>query len=301
MSTPTRNTGTTATRQRVDRYLRPERPAEVFRWVVTAVVAALLTWGLTADIEWSDLVGALPDFITILRLMFRDPDWGAIPGLLSGMWESIAIAWLGTVIATAFSIPLAFLAAENLVGRRLANVTRQVFNVLRAIPELILAVAFIPVFGLGPQTGVVAIAVGSIGTLGKLCYEVIEGLDPGPIEAADAVGANAVQRLRWGVVPQVLPELASFAMYRFEVNIRASAVMGVVGAGGIGTLLSQYFGFKVWERAGLALVVVIVATILVDMVSGRIRRRIVAGPGVSAGDAEGEHPASPAAEATPWG
>lgn len=302
MSTPTRDAGTTTTSQRVDERLRPERPAEVFRWAVTAVVAALLAWGLTADIEWSDLVGALPDFVTIVRLMFRDPDWAAIPGLLNGMWESIAIAWLGTVIATAFSIPLAFLAAENLVGRALANVTRQVFNVLRAIPELILAVAFIPVFGLGPQTGVVAIAVGSIGTLGKLCYEVIEGLDPGPIEASDAVGANAVQRLRWGVVPQVLPELASFAMYRFEVNIRASAVMGVVGAGGIGTLLSQYFSFKVWDRAGLALVVVIVATILVDMISGRIRRRIVAGPGVGAGDGEGEPPTSPGAvEATPWG
>ena len=298
MSTPTRD-ATSSARDRVDASLRPERPAEVFRWVVTLVVAALLVWGLSAEIKWSRLVEAPADFATIVRLMVRDPDWSAIPGLLSAMWESVAIAWLGTVIATVFSIPLAFLAAENLVGRGVATVTRQVFNVLRAIPELILAVALIPVFGLGPQTGVVAIAVGSIGTLGKLCYEVIEGLDPGPIEAADAVGASAVQRLRWGVVPQVLPELASFAMYRFEVNIRASAVMGVVGAGGIGTLLAQYFGFKVWERAGLALVVVIVATILVDMVSGRIRRRIVAGPDGDTGEADTASSAS--SEATPFG
>lgn len=297
MSTPTRDA--TSTRDRVEASLRPERPAEVFRWVVMAVVVALLAWGLSAEIKWSRLVGAPADFATIIRLMVRDPDWSAVPGLLSAMWESVAIAWLGTVIATVFSIPLAFLAAENLVGRGVATATRQVFNVLRAVPELILAVAFIPVFGLGPQTGVVAIAVGSIGTLGKLCYEVIEGLDPGPIEAADAVGASAVQRLRWGVVPQVLPELASFAMYRFEVNIRASAVMGVVGAGGIGTLLAQYFGFKVWERAGLALVVVIVATILVDMVSGRIRRRIVAGP---EGDIDaGATTTAASSEATPFG
>ncbi len=299
MSTPPQLPDTTI-RQRVDGALRPERPTEAFRWVVTAIVLALLAWGLSAEIRWSRLLEAPADFATIVRLMFRDPDLSVMRLLLEAMWESIAIAWLGTVIATVFSIPLAFVAAENLVGRGFATVTRQVFNVLRAIPELILAVAFIPVFGLGPQTGVVAIAVGSIGTLGKLCYEVIEGLDPGPIEASDAVGGSAIQRLRWGVIPQVLPELASFAMYRFEVNIRASAVMGVVGAGGIGTLLAQYFGFKVWERAGLALVVVIVATILVDMVSGRIRRRIVAGPGVSAGDAE--LPGSSAgAEATPWG
>lgn len=278
MSIETRNTTEGDTAGRVDAMLRPEKPVEVFRWVVTGAIVVLLVWGLSADIKWSRLVEAPAEFVTIVRLMFRDPDFGGLPGLLSAMWESIAIAWLGTVIATVFSIPLAFLAAENLVARPIAFVTRQVFNVLRAIPELILAVAFIPVFGLSPRTGVMAIAVGSIGTLGKLCYEIIEGLEPGPIEAADAVGGSAVQRLRWGVLPQVMPELASFAMYRFEVNIRASAVLGVVGAGGIGTLLSQYLQFKVWDRAGLALVVVIVATIVVDAISGRIRRRIVAGP-----------------------
>ena len=265
-------------RARADELIRPERPMEVFRWVVTAVILVLLVWGLSAEIKWSRLVEAVPEFFNITWLMFRDPDWSALPGLFRSMWESIAIAWLGTVLATVVAIPLSFLAAENLVPRWVAFVTRQVFNVLRAIPELILAVAFIPVFGLSPRTGVMAIAVGSVGTLGKLCYEIIEGLDRGPIEASDAVGGTAVQRLRWGVLPQVMPELASFAMYRFEVNIRASAVLGVVGAGGIGTLLSQYISFKVWDRAGLALVVVIVATIAVDAVSGRIRRRIVAGP-----------------------
>lgn len=265
-------------RARADALIRPERPMEVFRWAVTVIILVLLVWGLSADIKWSRLVGAVPEFFNITWLMFRDPDWSALPGLLRAMWESIAIAWLGTVLATVVAIPMSFLAAENLVPRWVAFATRQVFNVLRAIPELILAVAFIPVFGLSPRTGVMAIAVGSVGTLGKLCYEIIEGLDRGPIEASDAVGGTAAQRLRWGVLPQVMPELASFAMYRFEVNIRASAVLGVVGAGGIGTLLSQYISFKVWDRAGLALVVVIVATIAVDAVSGRIRRRIVAGP-----------------------
>ena len=185
------------------------------------------------------------------------------------------------------------------MGRPVAWVTRQVFNVLRAIPELILAVAFIPVFGLTAQAGVMAIAIGSIGTLGKLCYEVIEGLDRGPIEAADAVGATRFQRLRWGVVPQVLPELTSFALYRFEVNIRASAVLGVVGAGGIGRDLSQYVSFKAWERVGLALVVVVVSTIAVDALSGRIRRRIVTGPDGTADD--GSATVDPEVEATPYG
>lgn len=273
-----------STAERVEDALRPERPMEVFRWVVTAVLLALFVWGVSADIRWSRLIEAPGEFVNIVTLMFRDPDWAALPTLARAMWESIAIAWLGTVLASLAAIPLAFLAAENLVGRPVAWVTRQLFNVLRAIPELILAVAFIPIFGLTPQAGIMAIAIGSIGTLGKLCYEIIEGLDPGPIEAADAVGATRAQRLRWGVLPQVLPELTSFALYRFEVNIRASAVLGVVGAGGIGTLLAQYIGFDVWERAGLALVVVIGSTIAVDAVSGRIRRRIVLGPDGASSD-----------------
>lgn len=278
MTRDTDTTSVTTAAERHDEMIRPERPREVFRWVVTAVAIALFFWGVTEEIRWSRLLRAPGEFINISILMFRDPEWSVVPSLLGSMWESISIAWLGTLFASVAAIPLSFLAAENLVGRPVAWVTRQVFNALRAVPELILAVAFIPIFGLSPTTGVVAIAVGSVGTLGKLCYEVVEGLDPGPIEAADAVGADRLQRLRWGVVPQVMPELTSFALYRFEVNIRASAVLGVVGAGGIGRDLSQYVGFKVWERVGLALVVVIVSTILVDEISGRIRRRIVSGP-----------------------
>ena len=105
------------------------------------------------------------------------------------MWDSIAMAWIGTLIAAVFAVPLSFLAAENLVGRPIAWVTRQVFNILRAVPEVILALLFVPVFGLSPMAGVLAIGVGSIGSLGKLFYEIIENIQRGPIEATDAVGA----------------------------------------------------------------------------------------------------------------
>src|SRR5690606_23519116 len=103
--------------------------------------------------------------------------------------------------------------------------------------------------------------------------------DPGPVEAADASGANRLQRFRWGVLPQALPELAAFMLYRFEINIRASAVLGIVGAGGIGTILQQSLQFRQWGTAGLALIVVVITTILVDTISGAVRRRIIAGPG----------------------
>jgi phosphonate transport system permease protein len=194
------------------------------------------------------------------------------------MWDSIAMAWVGTMIGALFAVPLCFLAAENLAGRPVAWVTRQLFNVIRAVPEIIVALLFIPMFGLNPMAGVLAIGVHSIGSLGKLLYEIIEGIDSGPIEAADAVGASRIQRLRWAVIPQVAPELTSFILYRFEINIRASAVLGMVGAGGIGNDLVQAIRFKEHGTAGLALIVVVVCTIAVDTISGAIRRRIVRGP-----------------------
>jgi phosphonate transport system permease protein len=256
----------------------PPKPTSVFRWVATVLTIALIAWSVwKLDAKWERLLDAPGDLWTIATLMFGRMEASKFTDLLGAMWESIAIAWLGTIIAAIFAVPLSFLAAENLVGRPVAWVTRQVFNVLRAIPEIILAVAFIPIFGLRPMAGVLAIGVGSIGTLGKLFFEIIEGVKRGPIEAADAVGATRLQRLRWGVLPQVLPEMTSFLLYRFEVNIRASAVLGLIGAGGIGSDISQALLFKDWGTAGLGLIIVVVGTICVDTVSGAVRRRIVAG------------------------
>ncbi len=260
----------------------PTLPAKPFDWaklVWWTLTVALVVWAAwSLDAKWSRLLDAPSDLWTLARLMFSDMAWDEFGELIGKMWESIAIAWLGTMIAAVFAIPLSFLAAENLVPKPVAIAVRQVFNVLRAVPEIIIALAFIPIFGLSPMAGVMAIGVGSIGSLGKLFYELIEAIDDGPIEASDAVGATAVQRLRWGVIPQVLPELTSLVMYRFEVNIRASSVLGLIGAGGIGSTLALSIQFKNWGTAGLALIIVVVGTIIVDTVSGMIRRRIVAGP-----------------------
>ena len=257
----------------------PAKPfdwAKLVWWTLTVLLVVWAAWNL--DAKWSRLLDAPSDLWTLARLMFSDMAWEEFGELVGKMWESISIAWVGTLIAALFAIPLSFLAAENLVPKPVAIFVRQIFNILRAVPEIILALAFIPVFGLSPMAGVMAIGVGSIGSLGKLFYELIEAIDDGPIEAADAVGSTPLQRLRWGVVPQVLPELTSLVMYRFEVNIRASSVLGLIGAGGIGSALAQSIQFKDWGTAGLALIIVVVGTIIVDTISGMIRRRIVAGP-----------------------
>jgi phosphonate transport system permease protein len=263
----------------------PSKPRDTFKIVVSTAFVVLFGWSaISVDLKWSRLLDAPADMYRLFKVMYSDIPWDEL-GRLSGlMWDSIAMAWIGTLIAAIFAVPLAFLAAENLVARPVAWVMRQVFNVLRAVPEVILALLFVPMFGLTPMAGVMAIAVGSIGSLGKLFYEIIENIQAGPVEAADAVGASSIQRLRWGVLPQVAPELSSFLLYRFEINIRASSVLGIVGAGGIGGVLADTVRFKEYGVAGLALLVVIVGTIAVDTVSGAIRKRIVAGRTIDIGE-----------------
>lgn len=258
---------------------RPERPSGAGKWMATAVLAAILVWALVStDANWGRLTDAPGRLVTNFRLMFTRMSWSDVGRSMEAMWESVAMAWLGTMLAAVFAIPLAFAAAENLVPRWMSFGVRQVFNLLRAIPEVILVLAIIPFLGLTPSAGVVTLGIGSIGTVSKLCSEVIEGIDSGPIEAADSVGANSLQRLRWAVAPQALPEIASLVLYRFEINIRVSAVLGALGVGGIGTVLRSNIEFKNWGPAGVALIVVVLATITVDVISGAVRRRLVAGP-----------------------
>lgn len=261
----------------------PRRERARWAWTVAGLVAAMACWSVIGlDARWGRLPSAPADLFTVFRLMATNLTWDDLGTCVEAMWDSIAIAWVGTLVAAVVAVPLAFVAAENLVPRWAAFGVRQILNVLRAIPEIILVMAFIPIFGLTKNAGILAIGIGSIGTLGKLCAETIEGVDAGPIEAADSTGATRLQRLRWAVIPQSMPEMASFVLYRFEINIRVSTILGAVGAGGIGQVVDDALTTAVprdWGLAGLALIIVVISTVVVDALSGAIRRRILAGPG----------------------
>lgn len=272
-----------------DKAVRPAPPSKT-RDTARLLAGLLVVLGAIwlSGAEWSAL-GLIPGNVdTYARLMsegvFNNPaemPWREYWSLsISRMMESVQMAWVGTVIGAAISLPAGFLAARNVSGAATVMVTRQILNAIRAIPELIFAIVLMmPIFGLGPLAGTIALGVGAIGTLGKLTAEAIEGIDPGPMEAAVSGGASHLSALRWSVLPQVLPEVVAFWLYRFEINIRASAVLGVIGAGGIGSLLSQLFNLRDWERIGITLVVIIVVTMIVDAISGAIRHRIIAGGG----------------------
>ena len=260
---------------------RPAPPSNLRRNLAVAAAVALVVWAaFTIDVRIERLVDVPGGLVRIFAAMFlgAGPEWSYLGRALEAMLESIWIAWIGTVIGAILSLPVGFFGAKNVSSGVVSNVVRQFLNAIRAFPELVLAIAiFIPIAGLGPVAGALAIGVHSIGTLGKLTAEVIEGIDAGPVEAARAVGGGPLQVQRWGVLPQVLPEIVAFWLYRFEINVRAAAVLGVVGAGGIGFVLTQAIGFSRYDRAATAILVVVVATIAIDAISGWVRRRIIEG------------------------
>lgn len=266
---------------------RPKPPSKTLKTIALLVSTAVVVWVvLTIDARWSRLPQIFteaPHYVSLMAQgLVKNPTAPPVDEYWSKsfalMLESLQMAWIGTLVGAVLSFPFAFLAASNVAPRPVVFVVRQFLNIVRAIPEVILAIAvMMPIFGLGPMAGGMALGVGSIGTLGKLSSEAIEGIQTGPVEAITASGASRLQILRWSVLPQVLPEIVAFWLYRFEINIRAGAILGVIGAGGIGSILSQLFNAREWERIGITLVVIIVVTIIVDQISAAVRRRIIVG------------------------
>jgi len=255
---------------------RPSRPSQRTKHLATGILILVVAWAvLTVDVKIENFP-ALPGALArIFTRMFLDPspEWSYFGEAFNYMMQSVQIAWLGTIIGAILSLPLAFFGAKNITSRLVSNVIRQVLNAIRAIPEILVAVViFIPMVGLGAYPGMLAIGVHSVGTLGKLSAEVIEGINPGPVEAARAAGGRPLQIQRWGVLPQVLPEIVAFWLYRFEINIRAAAVLGVVGAGGLGQQLHVALSVFRYDKVSTLLLATFLLIWLTESLSRWLRR-----------------------------
>lgn len=270
---------------------RPAGPSKTRATIVWIALLVLFAGAAAlSDARWSQITGIITDGGRYFSLMgqglwqnpFAEPQSEQWALAFERMMESVYMAWVGTALGAIISVPFGFLAARNVAGPVTVQVTRAFLNLIRAVPELVFAIVImLPIFGFGPLAGALALGVGAVGTLGKLTAEALEGIDPGPVEAAEASGAARGAILRWAYWTQVLPEVLAFWLYRFEINIRASAILGVIGAGGIGSLLSQLFQQREWEQIGITLAVVILVTVAVDAVSGALRHRIISGSGRS--------------------
>ena len=260
---------------------RPLPPGKVRtrRWVIALVSVVATVWSVSGlQVTRDRLLGAPGDAWASLRQM-TPPAFSEVyeRGALGKILESVYIAWIGTIIGAALSLPLAFLAAHNVAPHWVRVPIRQLFNAIRAVPELILAVIFIPITGLGAWAGTMAIGIHSIGTLGKWAAESIESIDDGPIEAVEACGGRWASEMRWAVLPQVMPNIASYWLFRFEINVRASAVLGMIGAGGVGSELVLHLSFRNFPAACAVLLMTITVVLTIDTVSAAVRRRIIRG------------------------
>lgn len=243
-------------------------------WVSLAV-AALVLWSLWAIGASPERLAALPAQVARVLGFFWpvDVEYGhtrVIPAVV----ESIHIAWIGTLIGALLSLPLALLGARNLFPVT-ARIVKFISSAIRAVPEILLAIYLVPIVGLGPFAGALAVGIHSIGMLSKLGAEVVEAMDMGPVEAVEAAGGSRLAAMRYAVLPQVLPEIVAHWLFRFELNLRASAVLGVVGAGGVGGLLLNTLAYNAYSKAAAVLLLTIVVVLAIDMVSGSIRRRLV--------------------------
>jgi phosphonate transport system permease protein len=226
------------------------------------------------DIEWVFFKDAHEQAADLAERMWP-PRWSYLPKIVAPLIETIHIATLGTAIGVVFSIPLAFLAARNTTANGFTwAVGRGLLVASRSVNTVIWGLLFVAIFGPGPLAGIAAVAARSVGFLAKLVAEAIEEADRGPIEAIEATGASTWQVYAIGILPQVMPVLIGTTVYRWDINVRESSVLGFVGAGGIGLFLYASINQFAWQQVLVVLLAILVIVILSEAVSATIRERI---------------------------
>ena len=262
------------------RYPRAFARTPMQRAVLTAIIiglAAFVIFGLVRfDVSLTRIINGLDRFGRIAGALFPPTPGDAFWELLWAMLESISMAFLGTLIASIIAVPLGFLGARNVLPIWLFRFPiRRSFDFLRGVDALVWALVFVRAVGLGPLAGVLAIATTDIGILSKLFAEAVENVDRKQVDGVQATGANAVQRVRFGIIPQVLPIMVSNALYMFESNTRSATILGIVGAGGIGFHLSDRIRAHRWEEVGFIILMIIVFVALIDFISHMLRSRLI--------------------------
>ncbi|MBS4193036.1 phosphonate ABC transporter, permease protein PhnE [Bacillus sp. FJAT-49705] len=254
----------------------PEPPSKL-KTYFTFFIILLLIFGsaIQTNTSITELIAGFPNMMDLLVQMVP-PNWSYFGKIVPAMLETIRMALLGTTFGAIIAIPIALFSASNIVKNTwVFYPVRFILNLIRTIPDLLLAAIFVSIFGLGPLPGILALTIFSIGLVAKLTYEAIEAIDPGPMEAMTSVGANKIQWIFFGVIPQVLPHYISYVLYTFEVNIRAAAVLGLVGAGGIGLYYDRTLGFFEYDKTSSIIIFTLVVVLIIDFISTKLREKLI--------------------------
>lgn len=254
----------------------PKPPARTKHALTAAlIILLLLASARQTDASLGELARGLPNMMELLREMIP-PRWSYLGHIIPGMLETIRMALLGTTLGALAAIPVAIMCAANLMPYRGVHIpARFLLNLIRTLPDLLLAALFVAIFGLGPVPGIFALAVFSLGLIAKLAYETLETIDRGPLEAMTAVGMNRVQLIAFGVVPQVAAQFMSYVLYAFEVNVRAAAILGLVGAGGIGLYYEATLGFLEYDKTSAIILFTLAIVLVIDYASTKLREKLL--------------------------
>ncbi|MFP4146439.1 MAG: phosphonate ABC transporter, permease protein PhnE [Halorhodospira sp.] len=255
-----------------ERHTPRERLARFAAWF--AAVAVTVWAATTLDIHWPFVIDA-PEQMGDLADRMVPPNWPFFLQIVEPMVETINIATLGTIVGAVLSIPVALMAAQNTtVNAATLWLARFIVVASRSVNELVWALLFGVVFGPGAMAGMVAIAVSSVGFVSKLVAEGIEEIDPGQVEAIAATGAGRGQILIYGVLPQVMPTILGVLTFRWDINIRQSSIIGLVGAGGIGIVLNGQMDSFAWDNVTVILIAIFAVVMASEWVSAMLRRRV---------------------------
>ena len=250
------------------------------RWQQTATAIALvLLIGFAShmcEVQWKSLLLGVHKGLPIVG-MFFPPAWSGAAGMLQPLGVTAVMALTATILGMCLSLPCALAASSNLAPAPLRLLMRLFIGLERGLPEIVQLLLLVAIFGLGPVPGLVALSLSSIGMLAKLLADAIEEIEPAMLESVASIGATRSQVIRYGVIPQVLPALLSNGLFRFEFNVRQGVILGAVGAGGIGYVMSSSMNSLDYQRASMATLMTLGLVFLSERVSDLLRGRIFKG------------------------
>lgn len=255
---------------------RRSRRESIYRLLTQLVVVAVILWSLrTVNIFWPWVMDAPLQIADLFRRMVP-PDLSQSRSIVEALLETLNIAVIATALAVVLAMPVAYIAAQNTTPNRATLwLARLILVSSRSVNTLIWALLFVAIFGPGVLAGILAVAFRSVGFLGKLTGEAIEEIARGPVEAIEATGASRAKVVLYGIVPQVVPTFFAVSILRWDINLRESTVLGLVGAGGIGLVLQSAIDTFAWQTVATILLAIIALVLLGEAVSGWLRRRLI--------------------------
>ncbi|HEV7334407.1 MAG TPA: phosphonate ABC transporter, permease protein PhnE [Bosea sp. (in: a-proteobacteria)] len=262
-------------KQAIDGSLR----TRIITLAVIGGLVGLFVYGLTTlETSFARIFAGFANLGTFVVLMLPPDPGSAARAIIfvKALFETIAIAFLGTILAAILAFPLGFLAAKNVVANRIVHFfARRSMDTVRGVDALIWALIWVNVVGLGPFAGMLAIMTSDLGAFGKLFSEAIEAADRKPVDGVASVGGGKLHEIRFGLIPQVLPVIASQVLYYIESNTRSSTIIGIVGAGGIGLYLAETIRTLEWQQVSFLILLILAAVTTIDFISGKLRFAII--------------------------